>query len=232
MIRRAFLRALWGDALIPRSRTKISRDVRISTTYRYPLPTRTYCYGLDNRRLLRENGVEPIMLSKVGIVNFFGRCRRRASSLVNWGCNMWRHKLVAIAAALDDCDEVVWLDWDCLALHPLPDGFWERLALGAPVQASLRQYHRIKCPWRSTGRRLVPGGAFLYVRGRDTIDELLDLHAENRRWDDETTIARWTDLQQGGWQSCERYVEDGFEPFCYQIRGQVFPPEVPLFTAG
>ncbi len=242
----SFVRCLWGDRLIPRSRNKIITDLETCLNQPLQLPFACYSFGRENTHLLRSLGLDPTELSRHGIVNFFGASRRNPqpsprfhkgiyhhpSPIHNWGVSMWRHKLAAMDAALGDYDQVVWLDWDARLLRRLPADFWQRIQRGAEVQASLRQYHRIKCPWRrATGRRLVPGGAFVAVRGRDTIRQLLEIQAQHPLEDDEITYARWTDLQQGGWQDEHAYRAAGYEPWCYLIRGQVFSPAVPLFTA-
>ncbi len=245
-MRTAFIRGLWGDRLVPRSRIKIIHDLENCINQPLQLPFVSYSFGRENTALLRSVGIEPIELSRLGIVNFFGARRRDPtppptyrrgqyvgpSPIHNFGVSMWRHKLMAMEAALQDHDQIVWLDWDAKLLRRLPHDFWEHIAAGAKVQASLRQYHRIKCPWRrSTGRRLVPGGAFVAIRGHDTIRQLLELQAQHPKEDDEITYARWVDLQQGGWHGEHVYRSAGFEPWCYRIRGQLFPPSMALFTA-
>lgn len=241
----AFVRALWGDRLIPRSVVKIRADVTEALNQPLQIPFVTYSFGRENTELLRSCGIDARQISECGIVNFFGAKRRSPSPrprfvkgryegpspIYNWGVSMWRHKLVAIAAALEEFDQVVWLDWDCRLLKRLPVDFWRRIGQGAEVQSSLRQYRRVKCPWRSTGRRIVPGGAFLAVRGRKAIERLLSIQQEHPTWDDEVTAAYHADWLQGGWRGEAAYVAAGFEPYCYLIRGQIFRPKVPLFTA-
>lgn len=242
----AFVRAIWGDRLIPRSRVKTIMDLNEALNQPLQIPFVCYSFGRQNTQMLRSLGLAPTELSRHGIVNFFGALRRNPtpcprfhkgqyfhpSPIRNWGVSMWRHKLVAIEAALQDYDQIVWLDWDAKLLRRLPANFWDRIADGGVVQGSLRQYKKPRCLWRrSHGRRLVPGGAFIAVRGRDTIGELLEIQAQHPFEDDEITLARFVDQRMGGWVDEYKYRRAGFETWCYLIRGQLFPPELALFTA-
>lgn len=244
-VKTAFVRALWGDRLIPRAVTKTKADLLDCLRRPYQVPFITYSFGIQNTRLLRSVGIEPIQLSKTGIVNFFGAKRRDPqprpgyrggqyqwpSPITNWGVSMWRHKLVAIAAALETYDQIVWLDWDCHLLRPLPSNFWDRIAERAELQASLRQYTRLKYGWRPRRvQKCVSGGAFIAMR-QGAIGPLLNIQAKHPHEDDETTMARYVDTRLGQWNDPQQYAAAGFEPYCYWIRRQIFEPEVKLFSA-
>lgn len=153
----------------------------------------------------------------------------------------WRRKLLAIAAALEQFDAVVWLDLDAKQLRELPLYFWEQMHQLAPIQARIRQYKRRKCHhWRSQHQRTLCSAAFVYCRDRDIIRRAIDWMDRLSDWmppevaiclTEEHALSHEIDLMQGGWQGQEAYHAQ-FDPPWYTIRGEIFPCECPVFTAG
>ena len=227
----AFVRGLFGDTKIPRSQTKVRQDVLAWTKNPVTIPCAVYCFGLDNARFLRSLGYDPVVLHRTGVVNFRGALRRRRSAINNWGVNLFRHKLVIWQAALQDYDEIVWLDWDCRPLRTLPTDFWQTVtSRAAEMQATIRCYRRPKCPWRrGTNRHWIPSAAWVYLRGRTIADRLLFCHDLMPRQTEEVAMAAASDLLYGGWRGPQHWVDVGQEPYCVLIRGQHRPPLVPLF---
>jgi len=228
-----FVHGLWGETAgsenptltLPRTLKAIRHAVAAE---HQPEPLVVYCYGEDNREFLREHGIEPLLCSPDPIHNFLpGVSNRNCQSKgrLNWGLNFWRHKLDCIQRALDNHDEVVWLDWDVRQLRPLDD-FWSTLREGPPIQAALRAYKRPQCGWRARGQRtFVPHGAFIYCRSLVVICRVIDLHIrEHPTCTDEIAIAHAIDELLGGWTVPDKYRDHGFEPTVYDQRRKYVDP--------
>lgn len=232
-IRYAFISGLWGDDNVLR-RPKVRNDIRKMLGRRHqPYPRFAYCYGRENYEFVRSMGVASVLIDEAAVCNFHGAAERNPNERgnMNYGVAMWRHKLEIIHHALQQFEAVVWLDWDSWLLSPLPDDFWHRLSTKAEMQASLRQYRRKQCRWRKKDQRKVPSAAWIYVRGREFSEKLLKLYDQFPHNREEHIMVRGVEQELGGWKGVEGYVQGGFEPYCFYVRGQVTTPEVRLFDA-
>lgn len=215
---------------------------------------RIYVYGDANEEYLRICGYTDIIKlhSRPWVTpkNKMG-CITLAGGAIRYGCNHWAHKLLILRAALEDHDSVVWMDFDMHQMQDrLPKQFWETLDAGPVIQASLYDQPRWiwAAGWRYCRNRkwrvpgtvqhagtereqeraacIVPGCGWLYVRGKDTIEELIDIYHERPRWHDHQIVACWLDRKYGGkWIGVDKYVESGYHTkwFCYGR--QVRPPK-------
>lgn len=229
----AFISGLWGDSEVQRL-PKVRRDMVVAMAREHqPAPRVAYCFGEENAEELSPYGLEVRLLEKAGVVDFRQQGERRTTQrgVHNYGVSMWRHKLEILRLALENYRHVVWLDWDCWLHAPLPASFWDRLARGADIQAKMRQYKRRQCPWRKQDLRCVPSAAWIYLRNRSLADRMLEIHDEFPRWREEQAMAYAIDERIGGWQGAEVYAELGYEPYCFNVRGQLHQPEVYLFDA-
>ncbi len=229
----AFVSGLWGDEIVRRV-PKVLDDIH--TMLKRPIqpePRVAYCYGRQHFDFVKNLGLETRLASEAPLEKFSEAEERNPNDRgnVNYGVSMWRHKLEIMHLAAQEFDALVWLDWDSWLHYPLPADFWERLAQGAEIQASLRQYKRRQCRWRSTDIRKVPSAAWVYLRGSDITARMLELHTEMPHLREEQIMAYVTDQMSGGWQSPETYKNNGFEPYCFRVRGQIHRPEIRLFDA-
>lgn len=229
-----FVRGLWGSTEIERFRTKTLADVRRALDRPYRFPFVTYVFGRQNLEFLTSLGVRAKLLAEEPLVNWRGQDGPVDTQYgrVAYGVSAWRHKLAIIRQALTEYRQVIWADWDTRALAPIPRDFWQRMQAGAPIQVCIRQYKRIKCPWRHECKRTLGSGAFIYCRDRSIVDRVLAINDENPGWDDEICIMRAIDEHSGGWHGLQAYRERGYNPWCYHIFGAIFEPEQRLFTAS
>jgi hypothetical protein len=229
----AFIRGLWGSTEIDRFKNKTLKDVATSLTRKYQFPYIAYVYGRENAEYLKSLGIRARVMSEEpfawqGTEPEFDRQFGRMA----FGVSAWRHKLLIIRQALTEFRDVIWCDWDCHALAPLPRDLWHRFRAGQPLQICIRQYKRIKCPWRNRNQRTLGSGAFIYCRDVSLIDHVLQVNDEHPTWDDEICIGYVLDEYAGGWPGSDEYLKRGFVPWCYYIRGTIFEPEQRLFTAS
>jgi len=241
---RAFIRGLWGETVHESgpSATSTLQDTHRKvleawTGFDQPSPCINFTFGTHNTEFLSTNGIPCIELSRQGIVNWNGRSDRSASSdgRVNWGLSFWRHKLECIRTASQFFREVLWLDWDCHMLRKQPDGIWERLGLGQPWQAQLRNYRRRHCPRGMIlgNARVLPHGGFIYFRDAEIVKELIRVHEQLvPESTDEIAMAILYRRMTGDWITVEKWFRDGYAPFCYTTRKACKEPEMLLFSEG
>ncbi len=198
-----------------------------------PAPRLVYTYGTENAAFLRSCGLVCQLLGADPVPNFTGIEERWTGDSVvyAYGASVWRAKVEFIMAALDQYDEVLWLDWDVHLVRRLPKGFWNQMCKGQPFQASLRQLCRKQCDWRPEEPRKLCHGGFVYVRGRAVGERLRQLCVENPMMNDELVYCKLVDEMMGGkWLGSETYRAIGFQPYCYSVvRGQIWDPEIELF---
>ena len=206
----SFIRGLWGipkpDATTNELKTRVSVIPEIKNWEKdaREIPFTTYAFGSDNKDFLSSVRINAKLLDK----------RPEVFDNVT---HIWRHKIEIIRRALDDFDEVVWLDWDCIPVASLPPNFWKRLASGQPYKACLKMHKRAHCRWRVDfeHRRYLPSGGFVYIRGIDTGDWLIRCF-DSLGWEgasDEDAMGKLGDEILGGWKGAREYCLN-FEPFC------------------
>ena len=234
----AFVSGLWGDevqlcysGIKP---YKVYDDARTAALADFrPEPRIVYAYGDGNAAFLESIGVTSILLSPDPVPNFTGQAERRTGKSVvhAYGASVWRAKIEFIAKAVEEHDEVVWLDWDIHLVKPLPADFWDRMRERRPFQAALRQLHRRQADWRKHDPRKLHHGGFVYVRGRGVAERLLRLCVEHPMLNDELVYCKLVDEMMGGeFLGPEAYREMGFQPYCYNIvRGMCWPVEDEVF---
>jgi hypothetical protein len=217
-VKRGFVRVLWGiydhqGRRFYKRRTKMDNDIKLLLKNQYSKPFMTYVFGEDNFKFLKDKGFNCKLVDKKPIV-------------WNMDKEQFRHKLEAFRLGMQDYDEIVFLDWDCHPVAPLPRNFWKVLGQKDPFQAPLRMYHRRKATWRRGDQRKIPCASFVYFRDKQIPQDLVDLWEKlNRPWSEEIVMARYFDGLMDGWKGLDEYW-DRFEPdFFYLDEGRVFTPE-------
>jgi hypothetical protein len=208
MKKRAYIRALWGiydkSTNIKKRRYRIDNDIKTIQNNPYQHDYIVYVFGDDNYNMLKEKNVKCV---KVDSRPF----------LFDIDKHQFRHKLELIKVAMEDYDEIVYLDWDCIPKKEITDDVWKHLNKKEKIQATLQQYHRRKCPWRNEELRKVPNGGFIYLRDKTLPDLAIKKWEELGRQDnDEPSWAKITDELMGGWQGIDKYW-DLFEPMCCNL---------------
>jgi hypothetical protein len=230
-VRRAFVRGIWGDIGVDGPRDgKLHRDIeRVKASPEEPEFV-TYVFGTDNFNYLRNLGFECKLI-------------HHKPHIWDMEKQLYRHKLDILEAALKDHDQIVYLDWDCIAIRRIPDVFWKVMGYGSPLQANLFQYRTKKCLWRDKDWRKVCNGGFIYVRYPELAKVFI--HNYNKLWDwvkeqeekraerglklrfreealifdDEPAISKCVDQMMGGeWLGSDAYWQSGFEPEYCNLR--------------
>jgi hypothetical protein len=214
-MKRAFVRALWGietsDNQILRRRVKVAKDVELVKLNPFANPFITYVFGKENYKFLTDKGFECKLVSDDPILY----CK-------DMGSHYYTHKMHVWKEAMKDFDEIVFLDWDCIETSPLPKDFWEILNQKSSIQAILRSYKKIKCPWRKVDRRLRPCASFVYIRDKEIPNKLLELWKKYPLYAEEQIIALYTDGLMNGWANKEKYFEL-FEPPFFTLQHMYSP---------
>lgn len=214
MSKRAFVRGLWGiydnERRFYKRRQKMDDDIQFLKMTKYQSPCFTYAFGAENAKFLRSYGFE---------------CKQLSEEPILWDMDtqQFRHKLEIFKAAMEDFDEIVFLDWDTVQIKPLPKDFWQILKSKGDFQAILRMYHRTKAQWRATDRRKIPCASFVYIADKTVPSKLIELwEKHDRPWSEEIVMARYMDEQMGGWKGLD-YYWDHFEPDFFVLdEGRVF----------
>ena len=227
-MKRALIRVLYGE---PKNvahdhcecRSRIDKDIRSVINRKGDEDFVVYCFGEANYKFVKDLGHKNVVLADKNVwidgeVPF---------SFLN--------KIHAWEYALQDYDEIVYLDWDTIQIKPFPPDFWDILASKESIQSCLARYHKGVLSWRryrpDRANKLVSSGCFVYIRDKEIPGKLLKLaddplfneniyYPKKRRipgiispkqWSDEIYISKYTDSICGGWDGVEKYFKL-FEP--------------------
>lgn len=162
-----------------------------------------YAMGEENERNLLRLGLTVEMVDRLPVIY-----ERK---------NFYRNRMVLWVEAMKAFDEVIFLDWDCYPVKPIPVDLWDRLAQKSEIQAPLYMYKTPRCPWRTgMDAHLVPNGGWVYLRRKDAPQRIF------QHWDrfpdidlDESVMASWMD-QEYQWSGSVDYYRR-FEPYCISL---------------
>jgi hypothetical protein len=164
-------------------------------------------------------------------------------SLWDMKTELYRHKLEVLRCAMDDYDEIVYLDWDCIPQKTITDEVWDILGKKESFQANLQLYKTKKCLWRKTDQRKTCNGGFIYIRDRIVPHRLIknwgffkyftDEQKKNREarglglrqreksliYDDEPSMSDYVDNAMGEWKGLDAYW-NMFEPSICNLRSK------------
>jgi len=211
-MRRGYIRLLFGDrhpdikkGALSR-RCKIDNDVKLLLTSPHEPPFVSYTFGSDNHAYLLDLGVDSRLLDK----------RPYAWDKVK---EPMRHKLEAFKVGMEEFDEILFLDWDCMATQPVPADMWDKMRAKSDFQALLRYYHRrMLRAWRDTDFRKIPCASFVYMGSREVPSDIIGIWEEmGRPWKEELPMAVYADRRLGGWKGVEAYWNN-FEPMFFHLR--------------
>jgi hypothetical protein len=231
-MKRTFVRALWGNIFTPdnlASRgTKVKMDISNHLNQSSTFPMVVYTFGELNHKNLLDMGVHSRLISK-------------EASIWNMETELYRHKLEVFKYAMDDFDEIVYLDWDCVPTKKIPIDFWDMLNKKESFQANLFQYLTKKCLWREDDQRKVTNGGFVYIREKQITNLFIQYWNDFKEWttkqkesrskkgkdlrfrekclifDDEPSMSKYVDEYLGKWQG-EQIYWNLFEPEVCNLR--------------
>lgn len=233
-MKRAFIRAVWGDFM------GIDND-----TYEHTGKMTSPRPGKLGLEILNQSGCD---LCK-HYVYVFGKWNKEflspyyfdirqisdKSNLWDMETELYRHKLEVLKAAMEDFDEIVYLDWDCVPQMQVTDEIWDILGKKESFQANLQLYKTKKCLWRRDDQRKTCNGGFIYMRDKKIPDLLIKNWENFKKWtedqktkrqerdlelrqreksliyDDEPSMSQYVDDAMDGWKGMEAYWNH-FEP--------------------
>tara|TARA_R110000824_G_scaffold120382_5_gene275674 strand:- start:15864 stop:16574 length:711 start_codon:yes stop_codon:yes gene_type:complete len=206
-----FIKAVWGDHNsdnYSNVRNDVEKhDVSPQREMESSVNCVVYCFGLENEKWVKDLGHETRLLDECHEPHWFGS-----------GPN-WTHKVDAIAAGMKEFHEVIWMDWDMKQLLPLDYYFFNEVRKGASLLSGLTRYKRSYANWRRKhqDRTCLPGGGWLYFRGDDEGNEIIDLvykflpETKNRKGDrhyhDEYAMSMAVEKLNGGWHGVDWWAE-------------------------
>jgi len=205
-----FVRALWGiydhqGRRFYKRRTKHDKDIKFLKMNPYKHDFTTYVFGEDNYKYVLDQGFNARLLDKRPIV---------------WDMDkeQFRHKLEVFDKALEDFDEIVFLDWDTLPVTNIPENFWEVLHEKDAFQATLIQYRRKKAYWRKrTDTRKLTSASFVYCRDKTITSGFIKMWENiGRPWSEELAMSKYIDSINGGWKDLDFYW-DHHEPYWFAL---------------
>ena len=213
-----FIRTLWGEYDSQDKnklrRKKLDNDIELLLKNPYRVNFKTYVFGENNYVYLQDHGIDNIEL-------IYDR-----PIVWDMGTQQFRHKIEAFKRGIEEFDEIVFLDWDCQAIKPLPENFWNTLREKEKIQAILRMYKRKKVSWRKEDRRKIPCASFVYINDKDVGQDLVSLWEKmNKPWSEEIVMMKYMEEINGGWKGIEDYWEK-FEPNFFVLdEGYIYSKE-------
>lgn len=177
-----------------------------------------YIMGQANYDLLSSMGFNCKMVTQENFKWPTDEIKKKATDMGH----TWINKLYLLHHAMNDYDEIVYLDWDTQPVKGIPSDFWEKMAEKREIQAVLKQYKNGDYAWWRPGKwqkRIVCSGGFIYCRDKKAFSTMLSFHGNKdfgAYWLDESYIAYYTDGLMGGWKSIDNIpiYESLFEPYC------------------
>lgn len=229
---KSFVRALWGNIFTLENQadrgSKLKEDIQRAIVPFDKFPFVVYTFGKLNHESLLKIGIESRLI-----------CNN--PSKWDMKTELYRHKLEVFKHAMDDFDEIVFLDWDCIPVSKIYSDFWDKLNQKESFQANLFQYRTKKCLWREEDPRKVTNGGFVYLRDKNIPDKFIKNWDSLKIWsesqnlkrqekgkalrfrercltfDDEPAMSKYVDDTLSGWKGSEVYW-NLFEPSVCNLR--------------
>jgi hypothetical protein len=110
-----FIRAFWGD--LTTEHQKFIGEIRKCATNK-SLNEIVYVWGETNNKFIKSLGYDTVMVSK-------DSTEVGAETILD--PMFWFHKYKAIQLALNDFDDIIFMDWDVDYIKPVDDVFYEKI---------------------------------------------------------------------------------------------------------
>lgn len=126
-----FIRIFWGDLNVFDSKFK----TQIEQASQFDIPNQiVYVWGVKNEQFIKQFGFETRLISEQSNFTEYGAGHHmfNHTSLI--------HKLHAFNLAVEEFNEVIFIDWDCFPIKPFDDIFFELLRSKGPLQVPLYTY--------------------------------------------------------------------------------------------
>lgn len=207
-IKKAFVRGIWGVYDIDKTlgrwysrRTKIDNDIRLAKINSYAPKCKVYVFGEDNCKKIIDMGFDAVMVDKKPFC---------------WDMEkeQYRHKIEVWKCGLQEFDEIVFLDWDCVPCAPIPNDFWDVLGSGEKIRATIFMYKLKRVFFRNNDARKVSSSTFVYMREKETAEELIKVWEKiGRPWQEEIALSKYMDELNGGWKGIDDYRQKYEQPY-------------------
>jgi len=203
----SFISGLWGiysneNHWVARL-TKCEQDIKLFSLNPYSPKTVVYIFGEDNFKRMTDLGFDCRLIDKRPCV---------------WDMEkeQYRHKMAIWQAGSQEFDAVTFLDFDCIALKPIPNNYWDVMNIGEPIKTPIFQY-KLKRVYRPPNdHRKVSSASFVYIRGKEHTEGIIKLwEATGRPWKEEYTLTLYIDNLSGGWKGLENYRK--YDPVYYEM---------------
>lgn len=174
-------------------RSKIDNDIKLYKLNPYSPSNTVYVFGEDNYKKIVDLGFTCKLIEKKPFV---------------WDMEkeQYRHKMEIWKAGLQDFDSIVFLDWDTIAIKPMPDNFWLVMNEGEPIKSTIYQYHCKKVKRFPNDCRKVSSASFVYIKGIEHANGIIKLWEESGKpWKEELALSHYIDGLSGGWKGVENY---------------------------
>jgi hypothetical protein len=210
-MKRMFVRGLWGNELIHERKYNTNREMVEIYNNKYNEDFVVYVYGKENYELCTKIGHKCILIDD----------NPSPYDLIK---HHYRHKLEILKIAMQDYDEIIFIDWDCIPQKKVPVDFWNIMGKREIIQANLTRYRASKANWREDkyARRLIPNAGFLYLRDKSLPDKIINYWGEIDQTfaaSAEPPLAKLVDEITGGWKNLDTYW-DLFEPDFCNVKGR------------
>ena len=203
----SFIHGLWGIYSTKNHwwtrLSKCEKDINFHLLNPYRAKTTVYIFGEENYKRTSDLGLTCKLIDKKPIV---------------WDMEkeQYRHKMEIWKAGLEDFDSVVFLDWDCIPLKPIPTDFWDVMNQGEPIKTPIYMYHRKHVNRPPNDNRKVSSASFVYIRGKEHADGMIKLWEESGRpWKEEVILSHYIDILSGEWKGVDNYRKH--DPIFYQM---------------
>jgi len=171
-----FIKCLFGNT---GRRLSVNEGIKLTMNAPYPHEFKCFTYGTENHKQLIDLGINSILV-----------CDEPYMFPEN---QLWAHKIYAWLRG--NCyRNFIYSDWDVIQTKPLPNKFDELLSKHTFL-ASLRQYHKPKCTWRSDHQRKTPCASFLYFGNQKVVQDIWELWEKmGKPRKEEAVLAKYTDI--------------------------------------
>lgn len=200
-MKKGFARGLWGNS--PKIKEDI--DIAIQKDISRGLEFICYTFGEENHNLLLRKNIKSVLVEK-------------RPNIYHERKHTWRYKLDIYKFAMQELDEMVYLDWDCNLVSDLSKNFWEDLSKKESIQGCLYRWKRAVCAWRKERRdqSYIINNGFLYMRDKSIPQKIIDEWDKRKTRNDEEITSFYIDGMIGWWKG-EAYWMEHFEPECCQL---------------
>ena len=191
-----------SDNPVEMRRYKIDNDIEEIIKRKDLMPLNTFTYftlGEENHEYLLSKGFQSIMVDKRPYLKDIGRY-------------CYYNKLLLLQYALNQFGTpILYLDADVAIKRPishLNDEFHPKSC----IAGNLMVYRQNKCYWRTSAKRTIINGGFLYIESIPVINGIIQTwhdiqNSGHTDSNDEIAIMKYLDDLNGGWIGLDRYKE-------------------------